>query len=67
MFPRHRAVASAVPLLLAASLLAGPFPAEAAGAAGGPRPPDLLDAGGTRIALAKLRVTGSALYVPAPM
>ena len=65
--PRHRAFASAVPLLLAASLLAGAGFAGAglASAASGPRPPDLLDAGGTRIALAKLRVTGSALYVAA--
>jgi len=54
---RFRAVAIAAPLLVLASL-AGP-------AAGGPRPPDLLDAGEARIALAKLRVTGSALYVAA--
>ena len=67
MLPRHRAFAPALPLLLAASLLGGAGFAGAAGATGasGPRPPDLLGAGETRIALAKLRVTGSALYVAA--
>ena len=37
----------------------------AASALAGPRPPDPLDAGQTRIALEKLRVVGSVLYVAA--
>lgn len=56
MIPPLR-VPAAVTLVMAASLA---LPALA-----GPRPPDLLNAGEARIALAKLRVTGSALYVAA--
>jgi len=41
-------------------LLAVPVPSAA-----GPRPPDALGAGSTRLALEKLRVTGSVLYVAA--
>ncbi len=57
MFQRLRdfvALATLAVLALAASA------AEA-----GPRPPDALDAGATRVALEKLRVTGSVLYVAA--
>lgn len=57
MFRRLRALAAAAPLFALASF-AGP-------AAGGPRPQDVLNAGEARIALAKLRVTGTALYVAA--
>jgi LmbE family N-acetylglucosaminyl deacetylase len=57
MSPRFRAFAAAlsVPFLAA---LAGLAPA-------GPRPDAVLDAGETRLALAKLRVTGTVLYVAA--
>jgi len=57
MFRRPVAFAVAASFLLLATL-GGP-------AAGGPRPPEPLDAGEARVALAKLRVTGSALYVAA--
>jgi LmbE family N-acetylglucosaminyl deacetylase len=58
MLPRPRVLAA----LLAALVLAVPgfHPAVA-----GPRPADVLDAGATRLALAKLRVTGTVLYVAA--
>lgn len=52
-----RALAAAVSLI---ALAAAPGPSES-----GPRPADVLDAGGTRIALERLRVTGSVLYVAA--
>lgn len=57
MSPRLRDFVAAAGLLALAAL--------APRALAGPRPPDALDAGATRLALEKLRVTGSALYVAA--
>lgn len=60
MSRRLRALALALALVVAAPLSGPASPAHS-----GLRPPDVLDAGATRVALAKLRVTGSALYVAA--
>lgn len=54
----HRLPALAALLSLALAALPG-------AAAAGPRPADVLDSGETRIALERLRVTGSVLYVAA--
>ncbi|MCC6349791.1 MAG: PIG-L family deacetylase [Candidatus Eisenbacteria bacterium] len=58
-FHRRLALAAVLPLLV----LGLSVPSRTADA--GPRPADVLDAGETRLALERLRVTGSVLYVAA--